>query len=580
MNSARLVTHYRSLAFTTLVTLALASCDDNPAAPRKLDAISVILPDSSIAVGQTVSALAATLDQDGQPIDGSAILWASSEPGVATVDGDGVVTGLGGGSAQIIATAGNRAGQVTITVVPPAAIRINEIESSGGTPGDWVELYNPTATPADLSGWQFQDDNPAHKYTIPAGTMIEANGYLVLEEADFDFGLGGADEARLSNPYDALVDSHGWTSHAPTTYGRCPDGTGDFAPTSAPTKGAANQCGTGGSAVAVWPGSSSVQTADGVSVFQGNLSGLTYEAATDSNPGILWAVRNGPGTLYRLIFSGGIWTPDPADDWGAGRALRYTDGTGNPDAEGVTYAGGGSAGGIYVATERNNDASGTSRNSILRFDPAASGSTIVATHDWNITADLPAVGPNLGIEAITWIPDEDLVAMGFHDEAAGKPYAPADYPNHGEGLFFVGVEGNGMIYVFALDHVASTAKRIASFTSGNPGVMGLEYDRDNRYLWSYCDDTCSNRAQILDVDVTPGSPSQGRFTPSVEYAAPAALHSLNNEGFAFAPESECIGNQRPVFWADDNETGGHSIRTGSLRCGRVTSSLGSGRMVR
>ena len=35
---------------------------------------------------------------------------------------------------------------------------------------------------------------------------------------------------------------------------------------------------------------------------------------------------------------------------------------------------------------------------------------------------------------------------------------------------------------------------------------------------------------------------------------------MNNEGFAIAPESECVDGSKYVFWADDGETDGHSIR--------------------
>ena len=134
------------------------------------------------------------------------------------------------------------------------------------------------------------------------------------------------------------------------------------------------------------------------------------------------------------------------------RTLVYPDGTGIPDSEDLTAAEAGSPA-MYVATERDNAVGATSRLSVLRYDTSASGSTLTATHEWNLTADLPVVGPNLGFEAITWVPDTALVASGFFDPHAGHAYNPADYPNHGTGLFFVGLEANGTIYVYALDHV-------------------------------------------------------------------------------------------------------------------------------
>jgi hypothetical protein len=33
-----------------------------------------------------------------------------------------------------------------------ADLRINEVESNGGTPGDWVEVLNTGATPVDIGG--------------------------------------------------------------------------------------------------------------------------------------------------------------------------------------------------------------------------------------------------------------------------------------------------------------------------------------------------------------------------------------------------------------------------------------------
>ena len=103
-------------------------------------------------------------------------------------------------------------------------------------------------------------------------------------------------------------------------------------------------------------------------MFGTNLSGLAYQPSGTAARGVLWAVRNGPSTLYRLVYDGTKWTPDTTNGWSAGKQLRYPDGTGDPDAEGVTLVDGDPANGIYVSTERNNNASGVSRPAVLRFD--------------------------------------------------------------------------------------------------------------------------------------------------------------------------------------------------------------------
>ncbi len=323
-----------------------------------------------------------------------------------------------------------------------------------------------------------------------------------------------------------------------------------------------------GSADAPWPGSTDVTAVDDTSVFHTNLSGLAHVRDSTGGAPAMWAVQNGPGTLYLLRQRGDVWVPDTTSRWATGKRLRFPDDAGNVDAEGLTVVGAGATASIYLATERNNDANTVSRNSVLRFVPTGTAPSLRATNEWQLTRDLPPVDANLGLESITWIPDSVLVAAQFHDEAAGRPYRPADYPEHGSGLFFVGLEKNGIIYVYALNHVTNGFTRIASVPSGNAGgVMALEYDRDSGHLWATCDDTCGNTATILAIDTVAHSATRGRFLPLRRFARPSSLPNVNNEGFTVA--SECVRGQKDVFWADDSDTGGHSIRRASLPCGPI-----------
>jgi hypothetical protein len=464
--------------------------------------------------------------------------------------------------------------KTTTTVTKGAAndcsvvVRINEVESSGGTPGDWAELFNAGPAPADLGGYIFKDNDDSHAYVIPAGTIVAPGAYLVLEEAQFGFGLGAPDAARLFAPNGTtVVDSFAWTTHAATSYGRCPNGTGAFTTTATSTKGAANDCGGSVPPTALpWPGDPDIVTVDGSNVFGGNLSGLAYESSGSPTPGVMWAVRNGPGSLFRLVWNGTIWTPDATNGWSAGKLLRYGDGTGDPDAEGVTFAEGGPTAGMYVSTERNNAANGISHNAILRFDPTAAGTTLSATNEWNLTSDLPVTGPNLGIEGITWVPDSYLTARGFVDESKNHLYQPSEYPNHGTGLFFVGVEANGSIYAYALNHSDNTFTRVATIVSGFVGVMDLSFDRELQELWAVCDDGCTGRHALLGVDTRPAVPTTGKFIVNAVFERPSGMPNLNNEGFTIASQAECVNGRKPVFWADDGETGGHAIRRGTLTC--------------
>lgn len=450
------------------------------------------------------------------------------------------------------------------SVAVDRSVKINEVESSGGTPGDWVELINTGSTTANVSGYVFKDNDDTHSYVIPAGTTIPAGGYLVLDEASFVFGLGAPDSARLyAADGTTLLDSYSWTAHAGNTYGRCPNGTGEFINTFAPSKGATNVCAV---PAAAWPGSPAVTTADPLNVLGGNMSGLAYEGSGSRTPGVLWAVKNGPGMLHRLVSTDGVnWAPDTTSGWGAGKKLHYPDGgSGDPDAEGVAFTDAGPAAGIYVSTERDNSKSGVSRPEILLFDPAGNGTDLNAQIEWNLTPDLPGLGANLGLEAIEWISDSYLVSQGFLDEKTGTAYNPANYADHGDGLFFVGVEANGMIYAYALNHVTSGYTRIAAFSSGFPSVMDLEFEPETNNLWAECDDTCNGRSAVLKIAQS-GS-TAGKFGVTNLYERPATMPNVNNEGFAIAPRSECVGGLKPAYWTDDNNTGGNALRRGLINC--------------
>jgi hypothetical protein len=320
---------------------------------------------------------------------------------------------------------------------------------------------------------------------------------------------------------------------------------------------------------APWPGGSAVSDADAAAVLGGNLSGLAYQPSGTGAPGVLWAVRNGPAVLYRLVWNGSIWTPDTANGWAAGKTLVYPGGAGVPDAEGVTLAEG-DPNAVYVSTERDDSGgqSNVSRPSVLRYDVSAAGATLTATHEFNLTANLPGLGANAGLEGVGWVPDSFLVSRGFKDEATGLAYNPATYPSHGTGLFFVGVEQTGQIVAYALNQSNSTFTRVATIASGFSEIMEVTYESEGRRLWAVCDNHCNGQANTLDV--AQSGPSAGTFVVTSTYDRPAGMPNLNNEGFTITPQAECLNGLKPVFYADDDNTGGHALRAGTINCSSGT----------
>ncbi|KZB86127.1 hypothetical protein [Amycolatopsis regifaucium] len=299
-----------------------------------------------------------------------------------------------------------------------------------------------------------------------------------------------------------------------------------------------------------WPGASAVTNADGSNVLGGNMSGLSF-----GGPDVLWAVKNGPGTLYRLVRNGTKWQPDTANGWSSGKALRYRNGGGDPDAEAVVAT----PDGVVAATERDGDNSKTSALKVLRYDVSGTAKTLTAKAEWNLTADLPKVSANDGLEAVSWIPDSALISKGFVDERTKTPYNPSSYPGHGTGLYLVGLESNGMIYAYALDQAGGKYTRVASFASGLDSIMELEYEASTGKLWAVCDDNCGGTSTTLAVG------AQGKFAVTATYDRPSGMPDYNNEGFAIA--GACASGSKQVVWADDGNEGGHALRAGTLSCG-------------
>ena len=140
--------------------------------------------------------------------------------------------------------AGNKVELVSV----PGQLVMNEINSQ---PDDWIELMNVGETDLDISGYEIRDNSDDHRWRFAEGTIVKAGEMIVVDQntsgenyndttgayeaGTFNMGLGGGDSVRLYDPNGELVDSYTWTEHASyngdfaaASYGRYPDGTGEF----------------------------------------------------------------------------------------------------------------------------------------------------------------------------------------------------------------------------------------------------------------------------------------------------------------------------------------------------------------
>ncbi|HKR09473.1 MAG TPA: Ig-like domain-containing protein [Gemmatimonadaceae bacterium] len=92
------------------------------AAPAPVAAVAVSPAAATLAVGGTQQLTASTKDSTGAALSGRTVVWSSSNSSAATVDGNGLVSAVAAGSANIVATSEGVSGTATITVAPPAPV--------------------------------------------------------------------------------------------------------------------------------------------------------------------------------------------------------------------------------------------------------------------------------------------------------------------------------------------------------------------------------------------------------------------------------------------------------------------------
>jgi hypothetical protein len=186
----------------TLLNLSLYKYEEGTSVP--VTDVELNKSETTIGVGRTEQLIASVL-----PVDATekGVTWESSNTNIATVSSLGLVTGISIGQAIIKVTSDEDEDifdtcDVTITELQTnSTVVISEAYGGGGNSGshyknDFVELYNPTEDPIDLSSWSIQ-------YAATAGTnwtrnnlegTIMPKGFYLIEMIA---GAGGVEALPL-----------------------------------------------------------------------------------------------------------------------------------------------------------------------------------------------------------------------------------------------------------------------------------------------------------------------------------------------------------------------------------------------
>ena len=192
------------------------------------------------ALGATVQLRAEVRDQNGNVMAGVTLAWESSDDAVATVDGSGLVTAAGDGTATIMAVAGGASGMAVVTVMPPPVLADSlSVRTVYAIPNnrDFVQAYSDSVGAAlhHLQVWyrdQMDGLTFAMADTIPevcrlsvddAFLTVHSGGVVERWNAALDAVSGCGpkhdDEAFIWIVYFD-VDEPCWTQERPQTLGR------------------------------------------------------------------------------------------------------------------------------------------------------------------------------------------------------------------------------------------------------------------------------------------------------------------------------------------------------------------------
>jgi len=180
----------------TVTVTALGPESASANATLRVDAVPIVpatvevTPDSAgLVTGGTIQLTAVVKDDEGNVLEDEPVTWATADASVATV-ADGLVTGVGPGTTEITATAGEAVGVTTITVIE--------------------------ALPSGRVAYALADDPSATAYTASAATSLNSTGLpITITRADtgsYRVLFGGQAPAEGQSQF-VHVSSYGTDHH-------------------------------------------------------------------------------------------------------------------------------------------------------------------------------------------------------------------------------------------------------------------------------------------------------------------------------------------------------------------------------
>ena len=181
---------------TTLLLLSALACGESSTDVIRLSI--TIEPQGGLIVGEggTVDFLAAVTDESGQLVSGQNVIWSVENTAIATIDQNGLATGVATGTTTVVASVGDVTRSVRLEVYVREVISNYEVGKSYFGRNNYVEFIRGEL-PVVISA--------------PHGGALKPG-----ETADRTYGTTGSDRNTVELSLavrDALIDATGYAPH-------------------------------------------------------------------------------------------------------------------------------------------------------------------------------------------------------------------------------------------------------------------------------------------------------------------------------------------------------------------------------